>query len=199
VERSREGWIVADHNTVLIGRTGIVLAGPSQGRTSAAVRVISTACVFAPAPGGGADGAAVLRHPEGMQPGRLFDWWENRNGYAPAIKVFRISGAAEGSAPPQDFRRDWVGYWEAGRVESPHLGVNGVLMAMVLTSLGNLTPPDVALSRSCTGATGAPDGSAIGIRTSAVGPLGRVASPATGPSSPQTPANRQNPANRPDF
>jgi hypothetical protein len=193
-----EGWVVLDHNTFLTGQTALRLSGNWQGRSSPAVRVVSTACVFAPTPGASTTATAVLAHPDGMPAGSLFDWWESRNGYAPAIRRFRVAGAATGSE--QLFDQEWVRFWGPDHVEMPHSGVNGVVLATVLTSLNRLSPPDVALARACTATSGDVDGGPIGIRVTKVGPLGRPAVSTTPPGASGTPATpRTPPGRRPDF
>ena len=172
VSRAQEGWIELEQNTFLCGGSALRMAGPSAGRTAPAVRVMASASAFAPAPGPTVATASVLRHPEGMTSANLFDWWGRRNGFAASLKRYRVSGDSPGPQP-QVFRSDWQGFWGRDHVDTPHVGPNGVLTATLLTSINNLSPPDVKLAASCSGAAGAPDGAAIGIRPGQVGPLAK--------------------------
>jgi serine/threonine-protein kinase len=177
VPRVREGWVLLDHNTLLIGRYGLQFAGITTGRTSPAVRVLATANVFAPAPG--SDATCLLRQSEGMTAQNLFDWWGRNNGYAPALKQFRRSAATIDPAVTQDFNADWKTFWTSEHEEASHVGLNGVMLETVLTSLQGIAPSLVLLSRNCTGISGAPDGTSLGIRADRVGPLGGVAAAGT--------------------
>ncbi|MCA9055228.1 MAG: hypothetical protein KDA75_15415, partial [Planctomycetaceae bacterium] len=177
VDRAHEGEAELEHNTVLFGGNALRFAGLAAGRRDPAVRVVSTACVFAPAPGPTIETATLLKHPEAMDAGNLFDWWEKRNGYAASIKRYRAA-KEPGGGSEQSFNGDWVAFWGRDHVDGPITGPNGVLTSTILTSIANLSPPSVALSRSCAGAAGAPDGTAIGIRTDGVGPLARPKSTA---------------------
>lgn len=184
VEPAQAGWVVVQNSTFLIGTRGWRLVGNPTGRESPAVHVECTACVFAPAPGGAGEAAVVLAHPERMTADNLFDWWEQRNGYAPGLKRFRQTTAAE-IAEPQDFTRDWVAFWTPSRVDGPITGPNGVLFKTLVASLEGLSPPMLELMPTCAAARAAPDGGPIGARVDRIGPGGvlRGTSPPT-PGSP---------------
>lgn len=198
VARADEGWVMLEHNTFLFGRSALRFEGLTTGRESPAVRILADANVFTPAPGG--DAAVLLEHPKTMTADNLFDWWGSYNGYAPALKRYR-STEADDVEKNQDFTADWVRFWTADHVTSPHIGLNSVLLSTALSSLNDLSPPLVALNRSSSGYSGSKDGSPIGIRPDVVGPLRRMATPSPSGTTPSTgqPGKVVPPANRPAF
>ncbi|MFV0446160.1 MAG: serine/threonine-protein kinase [Planctomycetaceae bacterium] len=197
IAREQEGWVILQHNTLLFGSVGMRFDGLAAGRQAPAVRLLSRENVFGISPGASA-ASVLLQHPPSMTAGNLFDWWETRNGYAPAIKQFRRS-QPDAAVSEQSFSSDWVGFWTPEHVESPHLGHNAVLFATVLSSLNSLTPPLVSLSRSSSGFSGAEDGSPIGVRPGSVGPLGTVTTAAPATATPGQQGKTLPPSNRPNF
>ncbi len=191
VEPALAGWAVVQHCTFLIGTRALRLMGNPTGRDAPAAHIECTACVFAPGPGTDVEAAAVLAHPERMTAGNLFDWWERRNGYAPGLKRYRqpsASGTSGANSEPQDFSRDWVGFWTASHVDGPVTGPNGVLFKTLVTSLEGISPPVLELMPSCAAARSAPDGGPIGARVDRIGPAGMLRGTSTPPPGSPTPA-----------
>jgi hypothetical protein len=103
------------------------------------------------------------------------------------MKTFRIT---KDGTEPQDFTRDWVQAWGAGRELLAIFGTNKTVLPEPSSDLSGMTPGSFQLNETCEAALAGPRGSGLGAIVSQVGPTRQTPVKGTPPTKePTSPKN----------
>jgi hypothetical protein len=187
-----DGYLYVADSTLSVANALFRLNPAASGR----VHVFTERCVFGPAVDADPAGPAVLVFGASAELSRNLTWWDERSAYERQFIRYRVA-ENDSAAARQDFDTDWVRAWGPDHIVDPLSGSTAVILADQLPTSDKTSAADFALKAGSGAAGWAPDGSAVGAETAAVGPgaadAGQPA--ASGSQSPNT--NR--PRTQPDF